>query len=87
MEAGALDGLMSVSEAWQSPPNGPTIGQMDTQPTNDLATVRSARTADMPWAQLTTADRIRHLELEGFVVLPDLLARPRSSRSARSSTN
>jgi len=46
---------------------------MHTQPTNDRNDLESAHLPDVDWAALTPADRIRYLELEGYVVLPDLL--------------
>jgi hypothetical protein len=41
-----------------------------TEPTN---TTTDARRVETNWAQLTTAQRIKHLEIEGYVVLPDLI--------------
>ncbi|TXT36211.1 MAG: hypothetical protein FD138_1058 [Planctomycetota bacterium] len=41
-----------------------------TEPTN---TTTDARRVEIDWAQLTTAQRIKHLEIEGYVVLPDLI--------------
>lgn len=41
------------------------------EPTN---TTTDARTVDTDWAKLSTAQRIKHLEIEGYVVLPDLIA-------------
>ncbi|MDP7019327.1 MAG: hypothetical protein QGG36_26255, partial [Pirellulaceae bacterium] len=34
----------------------------------------AARLADVDWNSLSTGERIRHLEVEGYVVLPDLLS-------------
>lgn len=47
---------------------------MDTQCTNSLENVTSAQVDSTDWSALTTAQRIRHIELEGFVVIPDLLS-------------
>lgn len=41
-----------------------------TEPTN---TTTDALRVDTDWSQLTTRQRIKHLELEGYVVLPDLI--------------
>ena len=46
---------------------------MDTQPTNSPESVAAARTVDIDWSCLSTAEQIRHVELEGYVVLPGLL--------------
>lgn len=43
---------------------------MTTEPTN---TTTEARQVDTDWSRLTTAQRIKHLEIEGYVVLPDLI--------------
>lgn len=43
---------------------------MTTEPTN---TTTEARRVDTDWSRLTTAQRIKHLEIEGYVVLPDLI--------------
>ena len=47
---------------------------MDVSFTNSRASVNSARQADTDWATLTTAQRIGSIELDGFVVIPDLLS-------------
>jgi hypothetical protein len=47
---------------------------MDTRPTNDRKNLNSALRPEADWAALTPADRVRYLELEGYVVLPDLLS-------------
>ena len=47
---------------------------MDTRCTNSRSSVGQARQARTDWALLTTAQRIRHLELEGYVLIPDLLS-------------
>ncbi len=47
---------------------------MDTQFTNTLESIASARVDTTDWSALTTEQRIRHLELDGFVVIPDLLS-------------
>ena len=41
-----------------------------TEPTN---TTTEARRVETDWSRLTTAQRIKHLEIEGYVVLPDLI--------------
>lgn len=46
---------------------------MDTRFTNDRNTLALAHRPDTAWADLTTAQRIAHLELEGYVLIPDLL--------------
>ena len=50
-----------------------------TEPTN---TTTESRRVDTDWAKLTTAQRIKHLEIEGYVVLPDLIA-PHELQSIR----
>ena len=47
---------------------------MDTSYTNALDDIESANIERTDWSALTSAERIRHLELEGFVVLPDVLS-------------
>ena len=47
---------------------------MDVSFTNSRTSVNSARRADTDWASLTFAQRIRSIELEGYVVIPDLLS-------------
>ena len=44
--------------------------------TNARDTLDAANRPDVNWADLSTAARIRHLELEGYVVIPDLLSPP-----------
>ena len=46
---------------------------MDTRPTNLRESLAAARRDTTDWAALTPPQRIRHLELEGYVVIPDLL--------------
>ena len=46
---------------------------MDTRNTNDRNAIAGARRPEVDWRALTTGERIRYLELEGFLVLPDLL--------------
>lgn len=41
-----------------------------TEPTN---TTTDARRVETDWARFTAAQRIKHLEIEGYVVLPDLI--------------
>jgi len=45
----------------------------DTAPTNTTDDIARAKTDDTDWASLTAAQRVKHMELEGYVVLPDLL--------------
>ena len=47
---------------------------MDTSFTNAKEDIAAARQDDTDWAGLTRQQRIRAIELEGFVVLPDLLS-------------
>ena len=47
---------------------------MDTRNTNELAEIESARRPDADWSALRTGERVRYLELEGYLVLPDLLS-------------
>jgi ectoine hydroxylase-related dioxygenase (phytanoyl-CoA dioxygenase family) len=49
---------------------------MDVSFTNSRESIATARRADTDWASLTTAQRIRSIELEGYVVIPDLLSAP-----------
>ena len=46
---------------------------MDTRNTNERREIADARRPDADWSELTTGERIRYLELEGYLVLPDLL--------------
>ena len=46
---------------------------MDTRNTNERSEIAGARRPDADWSELTTGERIRYLELEGYLVLPDLL--------------
>ena len=46
---------------------------MDTRNTNERNEIAGARRPDVDWSTLTTGERIRYLELEGYLVLPDLL--------------
>ena len=34
---------------------------------------RKDHIVDTPWSSLSMGDRIRHLEVEGYVVIPDIL--------------
>ncbi|MDP7276566.1 MAG: phytanoyl-CoA dioxygenase family protein [Planctomycetaceae bacterium] len=47
---------------------------MDTSFSNSLESLDSIPRPDVDWASLSTADRIRWIELEGFVVFPSLLS-------------
>ena len=47
---------------------------MDTRNTNEHSEIAGARRAGAEWRALTVGDRIRCLELDGYLVLPDLLA-------------
>ena len=47
---------------------------MDTSFTNSKEDIANARVDDTDWASLTRSGQIRSIELEGFVVLPDLLS-------------
>ena len=47
---------------------------MDTSFTNSRASIATARRADTDWTSLTTDQRIRSIELDGYVVIPDLLS-------------
>ena len=46
---------------------------MDTRNTNERSEIAGARRPDADWSELTTGERIRYLELEGYLVLPYLL--------------
>ena len=46
---------------------------MDTRNTNERSEIAGARRPGVDWSALTTGERIRYLELEGYLVLPDLL--------------
>ena len=46
---------------------------MDNQPTNSRDSVAVAKTVGIDWSCLSTAERIRYIELEGYAVLPGLL--------------
>jgi len=46
---------------------------MDASFTNLRASITSAQRADTDWASLTVEERIRSIELDGYVVIPDLL--------------
>ena len=46
---------------------------MDTRNTNERNEIAGARQPCVDWSTLTTGERIRYLELEGYLVLPDLL--------------
>ena len=47
---------------------------MDVSFTNSRMSIDSARRADTDWASLTLPQRIRSIELDGYVVIPDLLS-------------
>lgn len=47
---------------------------MDVSFTNTRQSLSTARRADTDWASLTTGQRIRSIELDGYVVIPDLLS-------------
>ena len=47
---------------------------MDTSFTNSRASIAAARRADTDWTSLTIDQRIRSIELDGYVVIPDLLS-------------
>ena len=46
---------------------------MDTRNTNERSEIAGARRAGADWRALTTGERIRFLELDGYLVLPDLV--------------
>lgn len=47
---------------------------MDVSFTNSRECITSAKRAETDWASLTIEQRIRSIELDGYVVIPDLLA-------------
>lgn len=47
---------------------------MDVSFTNTRESLTTARRADTDWASLTTGQRIRSIEFDGYVVIPDLLS-------------
>lgn len=47
---------------------------MDTSFTNSIEGIQNARRATTDWENLTHSERVRFLELEGYVVIPDLLS-------------
>jgi hypothetical protein len=47
---------------------------VDTSFTNSRESVAEARRVDTDWASLTHAERIRSIELDGYVVIPELLS-------------
>ena len=47
---------------------------MDTSFTNSRESIAEARRDDTDWSSLTRAEQIRSIELEGYVVIPDLLS-------------
>ncbi len=47
---------------------------MDISLTNTRESLASARRADADWSSLTTGQRIRSIELDGYVVIPGLLS-------------
>lgn len=46
---------------------------MDTRNTNEIAEIANAQRPDVDWRALSIGDRIRYLELEGYLVVPDLI--------------
>ena len=46
---------------------------MDTRNTNELADIGNAKHPDVDWSTLSVGERIRYLEVEGYLVIPDLL--------------
>lgn len=46
---------------------------MNVSVTNSQESIANARRADTDWSSLTTAQRVRSIELDGYVVIPDLL--------------
>ena len=46
---------------------------MDTQPTNTRESVAAARVDETKWSGFSIPERVRHIELEGYAVIPDLL--------------
>ena len=46
---------------------------MDTRNTNERSEIAGAHRAAADWRALTVGERVRYLELEGYLVLPDLL--------------
>ena len=46
---------------------------MSTVSASTQTAVETQRIDDRDWSQLTLGQRIQHLEVEGYVVLPDLL--------------
>ena len=47
---------------------------MDTSFTNTRESISQARRPEVDWARLSKAERVQWLELEGYVVIPDLLS-------------
>ena len=47
---------------------------MDISFTNTRESVAQAPTPDTDWSSLSRAERIRSIELEGYVLIPDLLS-------------
>jgi hypothetical protein len=47
---------------------------MDVSFTNTLEDLASARRVDVDWASLTIGERVRSIELDGYVVIPNLLS-------------
>lgn len=47
---------------------------MDTSFTNTKESLATARLCETDWASLTRAQQIQSIELDGFVVIPDLLS-------------
>lgn len=46
---------------------------MDTRNTNELAEIGNANKPDVDWSTLSAGERIRYLEVEGYLIIPDLL--------------
>src|SRR5262245_43048245 len=47
---------------------------MDVSFTNTRQSIASAKRADADWESLTTGERVRSIELDGYVVIPDLMS-------------
>ena len=56
---------------------------MDTRNTNERSEIAGARRAGADWRALTIGERIRYLELDGYLVLPDLLTTGADRRHRR----
>ena len=47
---------------------------MNVDVTNSQESIATARRTNTDWSSLTTAQRVRSIELDGYVVIPDLLS-------------